>query len=114
MKQSTHKLLLASSHITETSWIMTVKRRNHGRNKKGRGHVKRVRYVFWIEDTPRIIAERWDGNNLIESKTMASRESRIYSATMWYCRGYPRILSPGHLDIARAVGLRSQFNHAMM
>ncbi|CAN0495316.1 unnamed protein product, partial [Phaeothamnion confervicola] len=32
---------------------MTVKRRNHGRNKKGRGHVKRVRCASTAKAIPR-------------------------------------------------------------
>jgi hypothetical protein len=33
--------------------IMTVKRRNHGRNKKGRGHVKRVHCVSTAKLIPK-------------------------------------------------------------
>jgi len=50
---------------------MTVKRRNHGRNKHGRGHVKRVRCVSTGKAIPKDKAvKRFIVRNIVETSAL--------------------------------------------
>eukprot|EP00558_Chaetoceros_sp_UNC1202_P000922 CAMPEP_0197259482 /NCGR_PEP_ID=MMETSP1429-20130617/83538_1 /TAXON_ID=49237 /ORGANISM="Chaetoceros sp., Strain UNC1202" /LENGTH=158 /DNA_ID=CAMNT_0042723689 /DNA_START=703 /DNA_END=1179 /DNA_ORIENTATION=- len=58
---------------------MTVKRRNHGRNKKGRGHVKRVRCVSTGKAIPKDKAiKRFIVRNIVDASSL--RDIRDNSA----------------------------------
>ena len=74
---------------------MTVKRRCHGRNKKGRGHVKRVRCVSTGKAIPKDKAiKRFVVRNIVDASSLRDiRESSVYEnynmpklyIKMYYC-----------------------------
>ena len=61
---------------------MTVKRRNHGRNKKGRGHVKRVRCASTGKAIPKDKAiKRFIVRNIVDASSMRDiRDASAYEA----------------------------------
>jgi small subunit ribosomal protein S26e len=75
--------------------IMTVKRRNHGRNKHGRGHVKRVRCVSTGKAIPKDKAiKRFIVRNIVDASSLRDiKEASAYQEyqlpklylKMFYC-----------------------------
>merc|ERR1712032_1256982 len=75
--------------------IMTVKRRNHGRNKHGRGHVKRVRCASTGKAIPKDKAiKRFIVRNIVDASSLRDiREQSAYQdyampklyIKMYYC-----------------------------
>lgn len=75
--------------------IMTVKRRNHGRNKHGRGHVKRVRCVSTGKAIPKDKAiKRFIVRNIVDASSLRDiKEASAYAEyqlpklylKMFYC-----------------------------
>mmetsp|Transcript_13704 Transcript_13704/g.18031 ORF Transcript_13704/g.18031 Transcript_13704/m.18031 type:complete len:104 (+) Transcript_13704:75-386(+) len=59
---------------------MTVKRRSHGRNKKGRGHVKRVRCVSTAKAIPKDKAiKRFIVRNIVDASSLRDlRDASVY------------------------------------
>ena len=76
-------------------FIMTVKRRNHGRNKHGRGHVKRVRCVSTGKAIPKDKAiKRFIVRNIVDASSLRDiKEASAYQEyqlpklylKMFYC-----------------------------
>mmetsp|Transcript_3030 Transcript_3030/g.4771 ORF Transcript_3030/g.4771 Transcript_3030/m.4771 type:complete len:107 (-) Transcript_3030:54-374(-) len=74
---------------------MTVKRRNHGRNKHGRGHVKRVRCASTGKAIPKDKAiKRFIVRNIVDASSLRDiREASAYTdyalpklyIKMYYC-----------------------------
>jgi len=74
---------------------MTVKRRNHGRNKKGRGHVKRVRCASTGKAIPKdkaikrfIVRNIVDQSSLRDIKEQSAYENYVLPKLyikMYYC-----------------------------
>merc|ERR1712110_1134454 len=75
--------------------IMTVKRRNHGRNKKGRGHVNRVRCASTGKAIPKDKAiKRFIVRNIVDASSLRDiKDASAYSEyqlpklyiKMYYC-----------------------------
>lgn len=85
---------------------MTVKRRNHGRNKKGRGHVKRVRCVSTSKAIPKDKAiKRYKIKNMVDPS--AQRDIRdacayeSYQLPKLYIKEYYCIEAGVHQRIVR-------------
>ena len=82
---------------------MTVKRRNHGRNKKGRGHVKRVRCASTGKAIPKDKAiKRFIVRNIVDASSM--RDIRDASAFEQYA--LPKIYIKQYYCIEAAVHQR--------
>ena len=63
---------------------MTVKRRSHGRNKKGRGHVNRVRCASTGKAVPKDKAiKRFTVRNIVDASSQRDiRDASIYQQYM--------------------------------
>jgi len=82
---------------------MTVKRRNHGRNKHGRGHVKRVRCVSTGKAIPKDKAvKRFIVRNIVE--TSALRDMKEASCIEGY--QLPKIYIKNYYCIEAAIHQR--------
>ena len=83
---------------------MTVKRRNHGRNKKGRGHVKRVRCASTGKAIPKDKAiKRFIVRNIVDASSMRD----IRDASAYEAYALPKIYVKQYYCIEAAVHQRS-------
>ena len=86
---------------------MTVKRRSHGRNKKGRGHVNRVRCASTGKAIPQDKAiKRFIVRNIVDASAMRDiREASVYEEYQLpkiYIKQYYTVEAAIHQRIARA------------
>mmetsp|Transcript_52755 Transcript_52755/g.120226 ORF Transcript_52755/g.120226 Transcript_52755/m.120226 type:complete len:104 (+) Transcript_52755:41-352(+) len=86
---------------------MTVKRRSHGRNKKGRGHVKRVRCVSTGKAIPKDKAiKRFIVRNIVDASSMRDlREASAYESyalPKLYVKQYYSVEAAVHQRIVRS------------
>ncbi|CAK4080462.1 unnamed protein product [Aphanomyces euteiches] len=85
---------------------MTVKRRNHGRNKKNRGHVKRVHCVSTAKLIPKDKAiKRFTVRNIVDASAMRDlKEASVYETYALpkiYIKNYYCIEAAIHQRIVR-------------
>eukprot|EP00324_Dicrateria_rotunda_P006306 CAMPEP_0206160324 /NCGR_PEP_ID=MMETSP1474-20131121/6660_1 /ASSEMBLY_ACC=CAM_ASM_001110 /TAXON_ID=97495 /ORGANISM="Imantonia sp., Strain RCC918" /LENGTH=119 /DNA_ID=CAMNT_0053561587 /DNA_START=39 /DNA_END=398 /DNA_ORIENTATION=+ len=88
---------------------MTVKRRNHGRNKKGRGHVNRVRCVSTGKAIPKDKAiKRFIVRNIVEASALRDiKESSCiegYQLPKIYIKQYYSVEAAIHQRVVRVRG----------
>ena len=86
---------------------MTVKRRNHGRNKKGRGHVKNVRCVSTGKALPKDKAvKRFVVRNIVDASSMRDLKEASayenYALPKLYVKQYYSIEAAVHQRIVRS------------
>lgn len=86
---------------------MTVKRRAHGRNKKGRGHVKRVRCASTGKAIPKDKAiKRFVVRNIVDASSMRDiRDASAYESyalPKLYIKHYYCIEAAVHQRIVRS------------
>merc|ERR1712159_299759 len=92
-----------TSSPTKKEATMTVKRRSHGRNKKGRGHVNRVRCASTGKAIPKDKAiKRFIVRNIVDASSM--RDIRDASAFETYA--LPKIYIKQYYCIEAAVHQR--------
>ena len=86
---------------------MTVKRRSHGRNKKGRGHVNRVRCVSTGKAIPKDKAiKRFIVRNIVDASSMRDiRDASAYD-TYDFCQLDEVAEQPLMVTPARSTGVR--------
>ena len=95
--------LTAFAHRSHNRAKMTVKRRSHGRNKKGRGHVNRVRCASTGKAIPKDKAiKRFIVRNIVDASSM--RDIRDASAFETYA--LPKIYIKQYYCIEAAVHQR--------
>ncbi|KAF0732339.1 hypothetical protein LEN26_005981 [Aphanomyces euteiches] len=93
-------------HFTRKAVKMTVKRRNHGRNKKNRGHVKRVHCVSTAKLIPKDKAiKRFTVRNIVDASAMRDlKEASVYETYALpkiYIKNYYCIEAAIHQRIVR-------------
>jgi small subunit ribosomal protein S26e len=96
---------------------MTVKRRNHGRNKHGRGHTNRVRCVSTGKAIPKDKAiKRFVVRNMVDASSMRDiRESSVYenyTLPKLYIKMYYCIEAAVHQRIVRSRSRTERKNRA--
>ncbi|OQS06765.1 40S ribosomal protein S26 [Thraustotheca clavata] len=94
---------------------MTVKRRNHGRNKKGRGHVKRVHCVSTAKLIPKDKAiKRFVVRNMVDASAMRDlKEASVYESYALpkiYIKNYYSIEAAIHQRIVRVRSVEGRRN----
>ncbi|KAG5176833.1 40S ribosomal protein S26 [Tribonema minus] len=94
---------------------MTVKRRNHGRNKKGRGHVKRVRCVSTAKAIPKDKAiKRFIVRNIVDASSLRDlREASVYAnyaLPKLYIKQYYCVEAAVHQRIVRSRSAEARRN----
>ncbi|EWM27637.1 40s ribosomal protein s26 [Nannochloropsis gaditana] len=87
--------------------IMTVKRRNHGRNKKGRGHVKRVRCASTGKAVPKDKAiKRMVVRSIVDQSSARDiKEARVfenYQLPKLYIKQYYSVEAAVHQRLVRS------------
>uniref|UniRef100_K3WT30 40S ribosomal protein S26 n=1 Tax=Globisporangium ultimum (strain ATCC 200006 / CBS 805.95 / DAOM BR144) TaxID=431595 RepID=K3WT30_GLOUD len=96
---------------------MTVKRRNHGRNKKGRGHVKRVHCVSTAKLIPKDKAvKRFVVRNIVDQSAIRDlKESSVYESYALpkiYIKNYYCIEAAIHQRIVRGRSVEARKSRA--
>merc|ERR1719327_1818766 len=88
---------------------MTVKRRNHGRNKKGRGHVNRVRCVSKDKAIKRFIVR-----NIVEASALRDIKDASciegYQLPKIYIKQYYSVEAAIHQRVVRVRSVESRRN----
>mmetsp|Transcript_18325 Transcript_18325/g.19094 ORF Transcript_18325/g.19094 Transcript_18325/m.19094 type:complete len:107 (+) Transcript_18325:34-354(+) len=96
---------------------MTVKRRNHGRNKHGRGHVNRVRCVTTAKAIPKDKAiKRFVVRNIVDASALRDiRDASAYenyALPKLYIKQYYCIEAAVHQRIVRVRSAEERRNRA--